>query len=584
MNKQITNAKKKYEKRLSELTKKSHILSNIRLITFILILASLCILFENKISFIIIIIYLLTFFFIGVVIYHFFIDSELSEVKDNLEVIEEYISRTNGKWNEFNSIISTDINYINDLNLVGPSSLFEYINMTKTLGGKEKLFEKFKLPRTNKEEILLKQESIEEFTNNFEEILNIETLLNNIKDSKKTDFKKYLYLLDTKIKYNIIPFIISIILSIISIITLILGLMGNTISLSFFILLCILQTSYASIYSSHHKNLYQDIFNCSKEYLKLKDTYSYISNISFKSKLNKECIDKIKKGHKTLSKIITICGLQSLRNNFITYILFNTILSLNFLIIFKYNKLLKQNTKDFKESIYALEDLETYISFSTIGYLKNTTCFPKITDKLSVEFKNIKHPLLEEKKCIANTFNTKDDINIITGSNMSGKTSFMKTIGVNLVLAYNGSYVNAESMSCSIMDIFTSINVKDDISRGISTFYGELLRIKSILDYSSKTNYPLIIFIDEIFKGTNYNDRIVGAKETLKKLSKINCIVFLTTHDFELCDIKDKKINNYHFSEDYIKNKIHFDYTIKKGKCKTTNAKYLMKQMNIIDN
>ena len=80
-------------------------------------------------------------------------------------------------------------------------------------------------------------------------------------------------------------------------------------------------------------------------------------------------------------------------------------------------------------------------------------------------------------------------------------------------------------------------------------------RIKNILDYNKEKEIPLIIFIDEIFKGTNYNDRIFGAKEVLKKLASLNCIVFLTTHDFELCEIKEKKINNYHFEEFYKENK-----------------------------
>ena len=195
----------------------------------------------------------------------------------------------------------------------------------------------------------------------------------------------------------------------------------------------------------------------------------------------------------------------------------------------------------------------------------------------------MKHPLLQEKKCISNSFNSNKDINIITGSNMSGKTSFMRTIGINLVLAYIGTFVNAKEFTCPIMKIFTSINVKDDIKKGISTFYGELKRIKNILDYNKEKEIPLIIFIDEIFKGTNYNDRIFGAKEVLKKLASLNCIVFLTTHDFELCEIKEKKINNYHFEEFYKENKIYFDYKIKQGKCNTTNAKYLMRKMKIID-
>lgn len=114
----------------------------------------------------------------------------------------------------------------------------------------------------------------------------------------------------------------------------------------------------------------------------------------------------------------------------------------------------------------------------------------------------MKHPLLTESECIANDFSCGEEIVIITGSNMSGKSSFMRTIGVNLVLMYAGTYVNAEKFCAPFMRIFTSIGVQDDISRGISTFYGELLRIKKVLDYAENTaenEVPFIVFIDEIF-------------------------------------------------------------------------------------
>ena len=122
----------------------------------------------------------------------------------------------------------------------------------------------------------------------------------------------------------------------------------------------------------------------------------------------------------------------------------------------------------------------------------------------------------------------------------------------------------------------------DDINKNISTFYGELLRIKNIIDYSKEITYPMIVFIDEIFKGTNYNDRIFGAKEIIKLLSTLNCIVIISTHDFELCQIDNKSIYNYHFEERYENGNIIFDYKLLKGQCKTTNARFLMNSIGLI--
>lgn len=583
MDKQIVKAKKQYTNDLAVLTKKSNMFSYIRLAIFILIVIFLCLMFESRNGFFMVCVYILTAVFFVIVFAHYFIDTKKDNIMGYLSIIDEYEMRLDNRWKEFDSHLETSIDYINDLNLIGKSSLFEYINMTRTLGGRKRLFNTFKLKNVDKEDIKKKQEQIEEITKNFNFILDTLSRLNDTNSFYETDFKEYLYLLDTKMKYSYIPLIISLLISITAMATLILGIIDYR-YIGFFVLIMLVQTCYANLYARHRAKYYQDIFTCTKKFSKLKEIYSYLSQVEFKTERNKELIQKIKKGNKVVMIIYSISGLDSFRNNFITSVLFNTLFSLNFIIILLYKKLLENKVTNFKESISALEEIETMISFATVGYVKKNTCFPKIVDKISLNFKNVRHPLLEEKECVPNTFKTGEEINIITGSNMSGKTSFMKTIGVNLILAYNGSYVNADEFTCSIMNIFTSINVKDDISRGISTFYGELLRIKNILDYSEKNSEPLVIFIDEIFKGTNYNDRIIGAKETLKKLAKLNCIVFLTTHDFELCEIKEKKINNYHFSENYNKNKISFDYIIKEGKCKTTNAIYLMKQVHIIDN
>ena len=258
-------------------------------------------------------------------------------------------------------------------------------------------------------------------------------------------------------------------------------------------------------------------------------------------------------------------------------------MSLNMITVYKYTSLIKTHHKEIKKSILALEELESLMSLTTITYIKKTICLPVVEEKTQIEFQEIRHPLLEEKSCIPNDFQCKNDINIITGSNMSGKSSFMKTIGINLILMEAGTYVNAHSFSSKLMTIFSSIKVEDDLNNNISTFYGELLRIKKIIDYTKKKEDTIIVFIDEIFKGTNYNDRIYGAKEIIKKLSKLDCISFITTHDFELCEIESKKVNNYHFEEKYEGTNITFDYKLQPGKCETTNAKYLMEKLGFIE-
>ncbi len=164
---------------------------------------------------------------------------------------------------------------------------------------------------------------------------------------------------------------------------------------------------------------------------------------------------------------------------------------------------------------------------------------------------------------------------------MSGKTTFLRTIGINLVLAYIGAPVFSDDMECSLLKIYTSMRITDDLKNGISTFYGELIRIKDIID-GAKIDKKMIFLIDEIFRGTNSKDRITGADTVIRNLSKAGVLGALTTHDLELCSIsEDKRVRNYHFSEYYKDNKIYFDYKIREGKSTTTNAKYLMKIVGI---
>ena len=161
---------------------------------------------------------------------------------------------------------------------------------------------------------------------------------------------------------------------------------------------------------------------------------------------------------------------------------------------------------------------------------------------------------------------------------MGGKTSFLRTIGINIILMNAGGYVCADSFSSCYLKIFTSMRIRDDLVNGISTFYGELLRIKDAINYIDKGN--MLVLIDEIFKGTNYQDRIYGAKEVIERLNIKNAICFITTHDFVLCD--EKNVKNYYVKEYYENDEIKFDYKIREGKCSSTNAKYLMKKIGII--
>lgn len=200
-----------------------------------------------------------------------------------------------------------------------------------------------------------------------------------------------------------------------------------------------------------------------------------------------------------------------------------------------------------------------------------------------LEAKAVGHPLLIGKRVHNDIeINGKAKVLLITGSNMSGKSTFLRTAGINLVLAYAGAPVCAGRFVASIMNIYTCMRIKDNLEENISSFYAELLRIKRIFS-EAESGKRVFFLLDEIFKGTNSKDRHTGARVLISKLSHTNSIGMVSTHDFELCDLEQKnsKIVNYHFQEHYEDGKINFDYRLRQGSSKTRNALHLMRLAGI---
>lgn len=588
MDKQIINKKEIIIKDKKIQEKKSDKLSNIRLITFIaaLIFDILALIFkELEIAFSIIGSILLVSFIILVII-HKKVTNKIKRYDNYLTIIKEYEDRTNDNWKSFKETgiefidINKDLFY--DLDIVGNNSLFQLVNVAKSIGGKRNLANEFNKVNLTEKEILYRQATVKELTENFDFNIDFQECLLSYKHIQQNDFSKLTKKLNVNKSSNLFSFILNILFSLISITTLILSL-TNVINVSIFLICFLFNFFFSYIVIIVNKQDYNPISDCSRKLSNLKPLFDLVNNTSFDSEELIKLQKDINEGKESINKLANLSSLDSLRVNFISNFIINGLFPLNSLILSKYKKVITdESVNKINLSIKAIEQLEMLLSLTTIKLIKDNSVTPIYTNNTKINVQDIKHPMLNENVCIANDFISNDDINIITGSNMSGKSSFMKTIAVNLILANCGSNVCATSFTFTFLRMFTSIKVSDDINKNISTFYGELLRIKNIIDYSKEITYPMIVFIDEIFKGTNYNDRIFGAKEIIKLLSTLNCIVIISTHDFELCQIDNKSIYNYHFEERYENGNIIFDYKLLKGQCKTTNARFLMNSIGLI--
>lgn len=281
-----------------------------------------------------------------------------------------------------------------------------------------------------------------------------------------------------------------------------------------------------------------------------------------------------------LKKLERLLGLYNIRFNPIAHWLLSGICLYDFHLAAYAVSWQQQYASHLKEGITALGEVEMLSSLAVLERIRPVSypAFYKEDTSPAFHMEQVCHPLLKPETAVSNSISMKRESVVITGSNMSGKTTFLRTIGLNLILAYAGAPVCALEFSASRMRLFTSMRVVDDVQHGISTFYAEILRIKEMVEYGKKEQ-PMLCLIDEIFKGTNSADRIVGAEAVIRKLSRNYIITIVSTHDFELCKLAE----NYHFEESYEENQIVFDYKLKQGICTTTNALYLLKMAGLTE-
>lgn len=498
-----------------------------------------------------------------------------------LAVIDTYISRLNGKWKNFEDkgteFLETGKYYLEDLDIFGDCSLFQYLTVCKTNGGRDRLASKLSNVKLTDKEYNSSQKLIEELASDLDFCVNFQVMMDYY-NKKDINLSKELDAFKNNVGSKYRDFIIGIIASVICVGLFMLGYF-KVINLSYFYGMFFFNLLISFLYLFIYKEEFDKIDKVVRNYSKLFKVFEFVGNYNAHSSVLIKMSNDMKEGLSNIKALRKLDELNSLKNNFLSGFLLNGMMCLNLFIMHKYILIVESDLKNLLNSIKDIEELEAMISLAGIGILKENKCMPIMTNDIELNFSAIKHPLIDEEKSVSNDFNTKEGVNIITGSNMGGKTTFLRTIGINLILMQAGTYVCADDFKASYFKLFTSMRVTDNIDKGISTFYGELLRIKDMVEYVN--NGKMLVLIDEIFKGTNYNDRIYGAKEVVRKLNNKNTVAFITTHDFELCE--SSRVKNYHVKEDYEGDKIVFDYKIRKGKCSSTNAKYLMKKLGIID-
>lgn len=517
------------------------------------------------------------------------------EKKEHLEIIKEInekgIKRLNGEYREFEDkgedFLEDDHPFSSDLDVFGQNSLFQMINTTRTKIGRDKLGNILSLKSLpSKSEIEEKQKAIKELGEKvkFRQELYVSSTFRKNKNKDLEGLTKWSneesknYTLNIGIACIFIAItMVCIFLCITKVIRfpmVFLDLMVN------FVVVKLLTKD-----KDNAINLFHSIKYNVKAYTNILSLIEdeefeseYLNNLKSKLKdnSNTSCKDEMKK----LSSLLDWVGDSSANAYFF---ILNVFVFADVFILYNLTKWKKNNGSKVEGWLNVMGEFDALSSIANLSFDHESWCYSKISNEKIVKGEKIAHPLIGER-AVANNYelSSPKKITLITGSNMSGKSTFLRTIGINLILAYIGAPCCAEKFTCSIMKVYTCMRTKDNLEESISSFYAEILRIKLIME-ASKKGENIFFLLDEIFKGTNSRDRHTGATVLIKQLAESGAIGLLSTHDLELCDLENemKEIENYNFREYYEDNKIKFDYKLRKGRSTTQNAVYLMKMAGI---
>ena len=290
---------------------------------------------------------------------------------------------------------------------------------------------------------------------------------------------------------------------------------------------------------------------------------------------------------RALKQIIRIAGAAGVQQSNLLGFLINALVPWDLYFAHRLNQYKETIKTDLPVWIDTWYELEALNALANFGALHPDYVFPDVLAATTPSTQpvlracGLGHPLLPHEGRVCNDFTLAHvgEIALITGSNMSGKSTFLRTLGVNLCLAYAGAPVNATALQTILLRLFTCIKVSDSVTDGISYFYAEVRRLKALLhNCEAEEPIPLCFLIDEIFRGTNNRERLIGSRAYIHALARGHGVGVISTHDLELVTLADTvlSIRNYHFREEVHEGRMVFDYRLRPGPCPTTNALQIM--------
>jgi len=578
---------------LLKIKKKLNWLAIARLVSFLLIIVSPFKIYpENHWSGIAITIISLVAFLILVKL-HLKVKQQKNIIENLKKINENELLALDHHFSQFNAGSEfIDPNHFNsyDLDIFGKGSIFQFLNRTVTAEGTKKLASILQNPLKDPSSILKRQEMIKELALDIDWRHDFSAkgqlyLENPAESERLNSWGKESFQL--KLHKIIAPLLF--VLPIISISAIIFWIISGNSAL--FILAALLQLAFWITERKNIKSVYEQFGKREQILSKYALLLGLIEKHEWKSDEGRSIINDLKNSglpSKEITKLRKITSAFDNRNNFLVGIILNTVflwdIWCSFLLIKWHNK----NKENYGIWSSAIAFFDAHNSLANYAFNHSDHIYPTpVIGEFKLKADNMGHPLIHAEKRINNSFyiDGNQQIIIVTGANMAGKSTFLRTVGVNMVLGMTGMPVCATAMEFVPVDVFSNMRTTDSLFDDESYFFAELKRIKAILDELSNGRKMLII-LDEILKGTNSVDKLQGSQKLVKRLIGKNASAIIATHDLKLTEMANEHpeaIKNQCFEIEISNNEMHFDYKLRTGVTNTMNATFLMKKMGIIE-
>jgi hypothetical protein len=480
--------------------------------------------------------------------------------------------------------------YASDLDIYGPSSLYALINRSNTIGGM-KLLASSLGSLIQSGHIAERQEAIAELQEDIIATFHFRAGLQShkpaqleiIKDKMGNQMPEQLEFIHSKALRTytaMVPFI--------SLALLALGIYYGGVAWSFLSAYVLLNFG-ITFFNGKHITTVSEGFGGSSELLTaVSGTVKWMEERQWKSMYIKNMFVEDPADHllsRQISKLSAIINAFDAGRNMFVGPFLKGLLLWDFRCSIRLDQWYTQSASRLSAALESIGQLEELISFATLAHNQPDWVQPVITQDFHFEAASMGHPLITENKRIRNSyaFDKGPVVDIITGSNMAGKSTFLRTVGINMVLAYAGAPVCAASLKLSVFNILTYMRIKDSLNDHTSTFKAELNRLKMILEGVKVLSHPLVL-IDEMLRGTNSKDKYLGSRVFIQQMIREHTPTLFATHDLQLSDMTDAypaEVRNYHFDIQLAAGEMNFDYKLKHGACKTFNAALLLQEIGL---